>query len=631
MDAKKVSPHHRSYRQKAQPRKPQGPALAGSYGGFIRMSHEYSVERGSIENHRLEIERIAKQRGLTLSDWYILPAISGKSIWNHPEVVRLRADIEAGRVRGIVFTKLARVCRNLSELIQFRDYFVTQEAEMVCPEFDTRDAGGKVLYNILAVLAEFERDAVAERVTASIRPRAERGQNLGGPPKYGFRWSRVKGQGLAASEWALEEDPGERRVIEDLLHAFLTWQSYRTTARELTRLHKTRGGFAWSDSRVKDILTDPIYRGKWVRNRTTFRDGRVYDKDSSEWVTKDIPAIFTPAEAARIDAIIHHLQANYTRPAVVQRYLLTQITCTCGGRVYGARRKSGQAWYKCQKCTNSVPVRELDGLLLEELRHIHRNGTQIAHLSETLERNVEQHAELVDQAMEARKARETLEGQQGNLVRAMAGDRTALQMGEPRPAYRREVDKLQGEIDALAARIEDLETQAAALVQIEDVTGFLARVAEVPRLLETLPEGPARYKLVRHLIPSITLGRETIDYSLNFVRNLPAPRKPAENAHGFPAGLRPLNFTKIRLDPSLFHPETPFGRRLRWAREYLRVEQKDLAKRWGRSPTTLMHWEQGKVLPADPKDVARAEAFIRRARQALEKTLSTTPNPRRNP
>lgn len=615
MDDKKVSPHHRGYRKMAKAPAKGGKPEGGAYGGFIRMSHEYSVERGSIENHRLEISRIAAQRGLNLTEWYVLPAVSGKAIWNHPVVVQMRADIAAGRIKGIVFTKLARVCRNMSELIAFRDFFVGHGADMICPEFDTRDAGGKVLYNILAVLAEWERDLIADRVLASVRPRAERGQNLGGAPKYGFQWAKARvGDRI---DWVLEQNPEEVAVIRQLLETFLTWQSFRTTARELSRTVKTRGGFRWSDSRVIEILTNPIYRGRWIRNRTTNRDGEILEKDASEWVTKDIPRIFSPGEAQRIDGIIAHIQANYTRPQVVQRFLLTQIRCgVCGGRVYGTRRKDGSTYYKCQKCVNSIPVHEMDQAILDELKNIHRNGEQIARLSVEMEKNVAEHARLVRMNMVAREQHQALDRRMAELVEG-----SPLPMP---PAVRKHLDSLQAQADALAARIAELEREAQGLIQIEDVTTFLGRVAEIPRLIQNLPEGRARYQLLRGLIPQITLGRETIDYQLNFLKDLPVLGEKLQTTGKGRPQLYSGQISKIRLDPSLFSPNTPLGKRLRWAREYMGLDAKDLAKAWGRSKDTVWNWEHGRTYPTDSKDVRRIEAFVRRAQKQVEKRLRRT-------
>lgn len=263
VDIKSLSPYH-----KGHPKRPKASGSLhpeqGAYGGFVRMSHEASVERGSIENHRMEIERIAESRGFTLTTWYILPAVSGKTIWDHPEVVRMRSDIEAGKIKGIIFTKLARLCRNVKELLEFRDFFQARGAHLVCPEVSTVDPGGRLLFTLLGAIAEMEREAVAERVLASVRPRAARGLHLGARAKYGFRWVQAADP---AQPWRLEEAPAEVAVIRRLLDIFFRVQSYRTAARELNAIAKTRTGHAWSDSRVVEILTNPIYRGSWIRDR----------------------------------------------------------------------------------------------------------------------------------------------------------------------------------------------------------------------------------------------------------------------------------------------------------------------------------------------------------------------------
>lgn len=613
MDIKKVSPHYRGPRKKAQASGSLSPEK-GAYGGFVRMSHEASVERGSIENHKMEIERIAEARGMTLSTWYILPAVSGKTIWNNVEVVRMRSDIEAGKIKGIIFTKLARLCRNVKELLEFRDFFQAHGAHLVCPEVSTVDPGGRLLFTLLGAIAEMERENIAERILASVKPRAARGLALGGKPKYGFRWVKEKDP---SQPWRLEQNPAEVAVIRQLLDIFLRLQSYKAAARELNTHSKTRGGFAWSDSRVVEILTNPIYRGSWIRNRTTWDKTRVVEKDSADWVLIPIPRIFSAAEEREVDAIIARIQAALTRPTSIQRYLLTQIVCECGGKVYGNRRVD-QDRYKCVKCKNSIPVPEMDAAILGELEGIHQNSDQIARLSGQLRANVAHREALVTTIATTRARLAQVEARMGEVTRL------ALELGAG--VVKGESQRLTSEAEALRAQITTLEGEAAGYIQITDVAAFLDRVSQIPAVLRALPADRARYHLLASLVPRITLGREVIDYEINFIRDLPVFHETATDPHGYVAVSRnrnppPYLGSLIRLDPSVLLPHVPLGQRLKWAREYLKLTQKDLAKLWKRNEMTINGWETRGRVPADPVDLPRIEKLIAKAKAKLNAKL----------
>ncbi len=67
---------------------------------------------------------------------------------------------------------------------------------------------GKLFFGLLAVLAEFERERIAERTTDGRRAKAARSGHLGGPPPFGFE---VVGQGREAK---VQPCPTEQPALE---------------------------------------------------------------------------------------------------------------------------------------------------------------------------------------------------------------------------------------------------------------------------------------------------------------------------------------------------------------------------------------------------------------------------------
>jgi DNA invertase Pin-like site-specific DNA recombinase len=49
---------------------------------------------------------------------------------------------------------------------------------------DTTTPAGRLMFNVLAAIAEFERDLIRERVIAGIRRVQAQGRRVGRPPKY---------------------------------------------------------------------------------------------------------------------------------------------------------------------------------------------------------------------------------------------------------------------------------------------------------------------------------------------------------------------------------------------------------------------------------------------------------------
>ena len=49
--------------------------------------------------------------------------LDGKAVMEHSETKRMLEDVKAGRITGLLFSKLARLARNTKELLEFAEIF----------------------------------------------------------------------------------------------------------------------------------------------------------------------------------------------------------------------------------------------------------------------------------------------------------------------------------------------------------------------------------------------------------------------------------------------------------------------------------------------------------------------------
>jgi DNA invertase Pin-like site-specific DNA recombinase len=84
----------------------------------------------------------------------------------------------------IVVWKLDRLGRSLKDLIQIIGRLVEQEVgfKSLNDNIDTTTSQGRLIFNIFASLAEFERDLISERTLAGLSAARARGK-FGGRPK----------------------------------------------------------------------------------------------------------------------------------------------------------------------------------------------------------------------------------------------------------------------------------------------------------------------------------------------------------------------------------------------------------------------------------------------------------------
>ena len=99
---------------------------------------------------------------------------------DRPELNRCLADLEPGDV--FVVWKLDRAFRSTTHCLNVVDDLDRRSVGFMCitqTAVDTTTPTGRLVFRILAALAEFERDLAKERITAGLAAAKARGRKLG--------------------------------------------------------------------------------------------------------------------------------------------------------------------------------------------------------------------------------------------------------------------------------------------------------------------------------------------------------------------------------------------------------------------------------------------------------------------
>ena len=120
---------------------------------------------------------------------FVDAGVSGKRAYNRPE---LQAALDAVcRTGGVlVVYSLSRLARSTKDTIQISERLSKANADLVSlsEKIDTTSAAGKMVFQMLAVLAEFERNQISERTCAAMAHKKSLGQRFGKIP-YGHDFS----------------------------------------------------------------------------------------------------------------------------------------------------------------------------------------------------------------------------------------------------------------------------------------------------------------------------------------------------------------------------------------------------------------------------------------------------------
>jgi site-specific DNA recombinase len=464
-----------------------------SVGIWIRVSTEDQARGESPEHHEKRARAYAEVKGWHVAEVYHLEAVSGKTVMGHPEAVRMTADIKRGSITGLVFSKLARLARNTKELLEFGDIFRASGADLVSLQeaIDTSTPAGRLFFTMIAAMAQWEREEIADRVSASVAIRAKLGKPTGGAATFGYRWVNKK----------LEPDPAEAPVRVLMHELFAEHGKLKRVARILNeRGYRTRKGAPFSDTTIGRLLEDPTAKGLHRVNytRTDNRKGAWTHKPESEWLYHPVEAIISEELWDRC--------ASRQRTAAPGRgavHLFAGFAhCVCGSKMYVW---SNSPKYICAACRNKIPIDDLEEVFRAQLSQFLISPDEIAAHTEAASEAMRGKEVLITSAeSELRK----VQAESDKLYQLYLADGVAKEdfgrlhrpLSERRSQLEDELPRLQADLDFLRIGIASRE---AAFADARDLASRWT----------TLPF-PERRQIVETITERVVVGRGEVEITL---------------------------------------------------------------------------------------------------------------------
>ena len=129
-----------------------------------------------------ELREYAARRGWTISDEYVDQGVSG-SKESRPELNRLTTDAHRRVFDAILVWKIDRSGRSLKHLVNALADLSAYGVAFVSlrDNLDLSTPSGRLMFQIIGAMAEFERALIQERVRAGLRNARAKGKRLGRP------------------------------------------------------------------------------------------------------------------------------------------------------------------------------------------------------------------------------------------------------------------------------------------------------------------------------------------------------------------------------------------------------------------------------------------------------------------
>jgi site-specific DNA recombinase len=463
-------------------------------GIWIRVSTEDQAKGESPEHHEIRAREYAQFNDWKVTEIYDLSGVSGKTVMEHPEAKRMLRDIERGRISGLIFSKLARLARNTKELLEFSDYFRNHHADMISiqEKIDTSSPAGRFFYTMIAAMAQWEREEIADRVRASIHIRAKLGKNLGGAAPFGYMWQDNK----------LVVNRAEAPVRKLMYEYFATSKRHKSVARMLNQAgYRTRKGAKFTDTTVCRLIQDSTAKGLYRANHT-YRDGKgkLMFKPESDWVLTKVEPIISEELWNTCNGILDGRKDNRPGPKPVQLFAgLLFCGCSEKQKMYVFSRSPK---YVCPKCRNKISISDIEQIVQDELADFFlskdRVREHLADASENLKAKREHLANHQRQiAKVAAEMRKTYELFQADQLSPEGFGKLYRPLEERERALTSEFPKLQGELDAL----EMHQLSADEVV---------SEASNLHRMWPKLNQDERR-QIVESIIEKVTLNGEDIE------------------------------------------------------------------------------------------------------------------------
>ncbi len=473
-------------------------------GLWIRVSTDMQMEGESPEHHEKRGRYYAEAKDWEIIETYRLEAQSGKSVMGHPETQRMLRDLRAGRITGLIFSKLARLARNTKELLEFADIFRDADADLVSlhESIDTSTPAGRLFYTMIAAMAQWEREEIAERVAASVPIRAALGKPLGGAAPFGYKWV---GHDLVPNE---NEAPVRKLMYE----LFLTHQKKKTVARLLNESgYRTRNGSKFTDTTVDRLLRCTTAKGIRRANYTKSMGAKKHWKlkPKEEWVETPIEPIVDTQTWDRANAILDEnrtFRKRQGRPAV---QLFSGIAyCSCGSKM---RVPSNNPKYDCPKCHNKIGIDDLEEIFHHQLKGFVFSREEIVDYLKSADETLREKEQLVE-TVKVEEAK--IRAEMGKVYRLYVDDNiTPDGFGE---AYRPLEDRLKEITTTLPALQGELDFMKIQYASRDEIISEFQSLYD--RWKSLTPD--EKRLLVEHSVERVAVGQDEISIELGY---MPSP------------------------------------------------------------------------------------------------------------
>jgi site-specific DNA recombinase len=352
---------------------------------------------------------------------------------------------------------------------------------------------------MIAAMAQWEREEIAERVAASVPIRAKLGKPTGGQASFGYQWKDKR----------LIPHPNEAPVRKLIYELFLEHRRKKTVAQLLNeRGCRTRQGAKFTDTTIDRLLRDPTAKGLNLANytRSLGENKKWVVKPREEWVYREVEPIVSEQLWEQCHSVLAEQKKNNQKPARKAVHLFTGFAfCVCGQKLYVP---SNSPKYTCYKCRNKIGTEDLEEIFHRQLKTFLFSPSEIAGHLEKADHTIKEKEELLKaHSDEAQK----LQREMDKMMRLYLDDEL------PKEGFGRKYRPLEERLEQIEDQIPELQGEIDFLmIQYLSSDQILNEAKDLYSRWTQLTSDEKR-KIIESITDKIIIGQDDIAINLCYL------------------------------------------------------------------------------------------------------------------
>ena len=322
-------------------------------GLYIRLSKEDKNE--SITNQKNLLIKYAIDNNINILNTYIDDGYTGTN-FNRPGFEKLIKDINNKNINTVIVKDLSRLGRNYiktGELIE--EYFPTHNIRFISinDNIDTINDNANIdIAPFKAILNDLYSKDLSKKIKSARKTMQELGLWTGGCIPLGYKQSKTNKNKLIINK-------KESYIVKKIFDLYLNKTSINTIKDILnkeniptfSKIRKNKNN-SWTNQSIKKILTNPIYTGCLVQNkskRLSYKYRRIINNEKNNWiiVNNTHPSIIFKEEFENIQ---NRLKIKQNRWDKINTNLLDNLLYCYECKHHLSIRRQNKNYYLC--CNN---------------------------------------------------------------------------------------------------------------------------------------------------------------------------------------------------------------------------------------------------------------------------------------